>query len=494
MQPVVTVEEMRAVDAAALEHVSHHELVTRAGSALARTALGLLGGAYGRRVVVVAGKGDNGNDGRVCADRLRQRGVRVTVVDAADARDHLGECDLVVDAAYGTGFRGRYAPPDPGPAPVLAADIPSGVDGDIGLGPDAVWAGVTVTFGALKPGLLLGDGRLRAGVVLVEPIGLGADAAGRATIHLVDDADVALPGRPAQAHKWQTAVQVVAGSPGMSGAATFVTRAALRSGAGYVRLASPGVGAADLASTEAVGSSLPATGWAEHVLRGLDRVKALAVGPGLGRGEETVGQVRALLARAPVPAVVDADGLNAIGSVTELRRLSLARPAPTVVTPHDGEFARLTGSPPGADRIGAARELAHGSGAVVLLKGTTTVVAAPDGQVRLVTAGSSRLATAGTGDVLCGVIAAFLARGMAPLDAASVAAHAHGRAATMLGRAEGLVAGDLPDLVSDWLCGVVMGPDGGDQTVRTSDHPYMGPSKRYGPGPRTLAAQVGATR
>ena len=461
MQPVVTVEEMRAVDAAALAHVTHDELVARAGSALARAGLRLLGGGYGRRVVVVAGKGNNGNDGRVCADRLRQRGVLVLVVDAATAPDRLPGCDLVVDAAYGTGFRGTYRPPDPGPgrpsgrgggpAPVLAADIPSGVDGDTGVGPDAVWADATVTFGALKPGLVLGDGRMRAGVVAVEPIGLGADAARLATIHLVEDADVVLPARPAQAHKWQTAVQVVAGSPGMQGAGRFVAGAALRAGAGYVRLASPGVAAADLPVTEAVGSSLPAASWAEDVIHGLDRVRALAVGPGLGAGDETVEQVRALLAAAPVPVVVDADGLNAIGSVAELRRLSSARTAAMVVTPHDGEFARLTGAAPGADRIAAARALARDSGAVVLLKGPTTVVAAPDGAVRLVTAGSPRLATAGTGDVLTGVIAAFLARGLAALDAASVAAHVHGRAATVLGRAEGLVAGDLPDLVSDWL-------------------------------------------
>lgn len=451
MEPVVTVEEMRAVDAAALEHVTHEELLARAGSALARAGLRLLGGGYGRRVVVVAGKGDNGNDGRVCAGRLRRRGVRVLVVDAEAAPDRLPDCDLVVDAAYGTGFRGAYAPPDTGPAPVLAADIPSGVDGDTGAGPDAVWADATVTFGALKPGLLLGDGRARAGAVVIEPIGLGPDAARRATIHLVGDADVALPGRPPQGHKWQTAVQVVTGSPGMQGASTFVARAALRAGAGYVRLASPGVSAADLPVTEAVGSSLPPVGWAEDVIHGLDRVKALAVGPGLGGSDETVEQVRALLAAASVPAVVDADGLNAVGSVAELRRLTSTRVAPLIVTPHDGEFARLTGAAPGGDRIAAARALARDSGAVVLLKGTTTVVAAPGGAVRLVTAGSARLATAGTGDVLTGVIAAFLARGMGPLDAASVAAHVHGRAATVLGRAEGLVAGDLADLVSDWL-------------------------------------------
>jgi NAD(P)H-hydrate epimerase len=175
-----------------------------------------------------------------------------------------------------------------------------------------------------------------------------------------------------------------------------------------------------------------------------------------------VASVRSLVARAEVPVIVDADGLGALGPVDQAREVLAGRKIPAVLTPHDGEFARLAATAagadshpgpdrhPGADRIAAARSLASRLGAIVLLKGSTTVVAAPDGEAFLVTAGSSRLATAGTGDVLSGVVGAFLARGLDPLRAAALAAHVHGRAAG-LGLAEGLVAGDLPVLVAKVL-------------------------------------------
>jgi NAD(P)H-hydrate epimerase len=191
-----------------------------------------------------------------------------------------------------------------------------------------------------------------------------------------------------------------------------------------------------------------------------ERCKALVVGPGLGREEDSASQVRQLVAEARVPVVVDADGLFALGTgedvaaVVGKRRTRGAHDV--VLTPHDGEFARLTGSVPGKDRIGDAARLALSSGAVVLLKGPTTVVARPDGRALLAVAGSPRLATAGTGDVLSGVIGAFLARGLAPLEAAALAAHVHARAAE-LGRAEGLVAGEVADLVARWLSGVRRG-------------------------------------
>src|SRR5205823_3857377 len=174
--PVVTPEEMKAIDAAAPEPVD--VLVGRAGAAAARASLDILGGAYGRRVVVVAGKGNNGADGRDAARRLRRRGVRVHVVDAADALERVPPCDLVLDAAFGTGFRGEYRGPDPADAAVLAIDIPSGVDGLTGLACEgAVTADVTVTFAALKPGLLLGDGADRCGQVEVVDIGLDVSGA-----------------------------------------------------------------------------------------------------------------------------------------------------------------------------------------------------------------------------------------------------------------------------------------------------------------------------
>jgi NAD(P)H-hydrate epimerase len=190
---------------------------------------------------------------------------------------------------------------------------------------------------------------------------------------------------------------------------------------------------------------------------GLDRVRALVVGPGLGDGgkeagpESTLGR---LLSAAPVPAVVDADGLRAFPNPEVAAGVVKARSAPTVLTPHDGEYARLVGRPPGEDRIADVRAVAQQTGAVVLLKGSPTVVADPDGRVLLVSSGSARLATAGTGDVLSGAIGAFLARGLPALEAAAFAAHCHGRAAA-LGPAEGLVASDLPDLMSRWLSEVV---------------------------------------
>jgi hydroxyethylthiazole kinase-like uncharacterized protein yjeF len=437
--PVVTPEEMAAVDAAAPEPVE--VLVGRAGGAVARAALRRLGGAYGRRVVVVAGKGNNGADGREAARRLRRSGARVTVLDAGGGHAEVPPCDLVIDAAYGTGFRGRWRPPRPGGAPVLAVDIPSGVDGRTGEAADDVLAAVgTVTFAALKPGLLLGRGPELAGEVHVADIGLDV---GTATAGLVTDGDVHgwLPSRPRDAHKWQAAVWVVAGSPGMGGAATLVARGALRAGAGYVRLSTPGAASDDVAPLEAVGRPLPGEAWADEVLADVDRFRAVVVGPGLGRGEDVAAEVRRLVHRCPVPVVVDGDGLAALGSDE-----TATAGAGTVLTPHDGEYRRLGGRLPGPDRLGAARDLAGATGAVVLLKGSTTVVADPGGQVLLAAAGDSRLATAGTGDVLSGVVGAFLAAGVDPLRAAAGAAHVHGRAAA-LGWARGFVAGDLPELL-----------------------------------------------
>jgi NAD(P)H-hydrate epimerase len=201
--------------------------------------------------------------------------------------------------------------------------------------------------------------------------------------------------------------------------------------------------------TEAVARALPLSGYEDAVLSELERCHVLVLGPGLGLAPETSAAVRRLVAESPVPVVLDADGLNALG---RLDRSIRERRSPLVLTPHDGEFARLAGAPPHANRIESARELAALAGAVVLLKGATTVVADPGGAVQLVTAGSPALATAGTGDVLSGIIGAFVARGLPPFSAAALAAHAHGLAARR-GFAEGLVAGDLPGLVAAVLSG-----------------------------------------
>ena len=452
MKPVLTSAEMAAVDEEAQGRVGLDVLVARAGFAVCRTAVACMGGTYGRRVVVVAGKGHNGDDGRVAAALLTRRGAVVTVYDVAAAPEELPGCDLVIDAAYGTRFHGEYtAPRPPDDATVLAVDVPSGLVADTGRAtPGAVRADLTVTFGALKPGLVLGRGPELAGAVLVEPIGLEV---GTPAQHLVEDADLAwLPARDPQGNKWDTAVYVVAGSPGMFGAAGLAAEGAIRAGAGMVRLGSPGVAPGTIPVVEAVCRPIPASDWAGPVLAELVRCRAVVVGPGLGRAEAAIRGVLELVAGAEVPVVIDADGLFALGTARDAGALLKRRSRPTIVTPHDGEYARLAGAPPGDDRLAAARRLAEELGAYVLLKGPATVVAAPGGEALIVAAGSSRLSTAGTGDVLSGVIGALVARGLEPLQACGLAAHVHGRAAAM-GLSEGLEAGDLPVLVAAVLSG-----------------------------------------
>lgn len=245
---------------------------------------------------------------------------------------------------------------------------------------------------------------------------------------------------------------MVAGSPGMTGAAGLCALGAYRAGAGMVRLGVPGADPDELPVPEAVGAALPRQSWSSDALAMTERCRSLVVGPGLGRSAQVASDLRALLHGFGGVVVVDADGLFALGSGADARAALSKAPGQPVLTPHEGEFARLTGSPPGTDRIGAVRRAAAELGAVVLLKGPTTVVADPAGDIRLVTSGSPRLATAGTGDVLSGMVGAFAARGLGPLEAAALAAHVHGAAAG-LGPPEGLVAGDLPDLVARWLSG-----------------------------------------
>ena len=448
MDAVVTPTEMGVIDAEALEPVE--VLIGRAGTAVARTAVAMLGGSYGRRVVVVAGKGNNGNDGREAARRLTERGVRCQIFDAASAPAVLPPADLVIDAAYGTGFTGTYVAPQPAltDTAVLAVDIPSGVDGLTGVAAgEPLAADVTVTFAALKPGLLLADGRRLAGRVEVADIGLDVSSA---RARLLDDDKVRswLPVRPADTHKWKAAVRLVAGSPGMTGAARLSAAAAMRAGAGYLWASTPGAVTDPGAPTECVYTPLPVDGWAETVLSdGLHRCHALAVGPGLGRGPGTEAEVRRLVSQCHLATVVDGDALSALGAAAASVVAARAEGAgPVVLTPHDGEFESLTGHRPGSDRFAAARELAARVGAVVLLKGATTVVADPGGSVLVVTSGDARLATAGTGDVLTGIIAALLAGGLGGLEAAAAGAHMHGRAGA-LAWPRVLVASDLVALL-----------------------------------------------
>lgn len=443
MIPVVTPEEMSAIDAEASE--PSEVLIRRAAWYVAHEAIVMMGGTYGRRVVVLVGKGNNGNDGRVAAGFLAERGVRTHVIEVAGvARFESGfpSCDLLLDAAFGTGFSGTWDPPTPGAAPVLAVDIPSGIDGLTGQACGSPWHAVrTVTFAGLKPGLLQGDGPHYTGGVVLADIGLDV---GRARAHLVEDPDVPawVPNRRPGDHKWSRAVWVVAGSPGMEGAGWLCARSAMRGGAGYARSSSPGVGRPE-SPREAVGMALAETGWGAEVASDASRFGAIVIGPGLGRSAGVRGELEDVVASG-VPTVVDADALRAVGTVPLEIPGGRTGSAPLVFTPHDGEYEALMGAPPGRDRLAAAREAADRHRCVVLLKGPTTVVAEPGGAALVVRSGDERLATAGTGDVLSGLIGAHLAAGADPLQAAGAAAHLHGRAAELAG-VSGVVAGDVAE-------------------------------------------------
>ena len=438
------------MDAAAPE--STEVLIERAGAAVARAAVEVMGGRYGRRAVVLAGPGNNGADGRAAARRLRSGGVRVSVFSATDAPQSLPPADLYIDAAFGTGLSRPYAPPQRGrpEAPVLAVDIPSGLDGLTGevLGGPVWTAQRTVTFAALKPGLLFGEGPAACGDTTVADIGLtvGDDLD---TCALVADADIglsvgdddggecalftdgdveALPVGTGATHKWNAAALVVAGSPGMGGAASLACAAALRSGARMVHLSAPA--SAGVASPIEVVRSEP------PLAVDASRFAVCAAGPGLGTSERAAARLADALALG-LPTVTDADGLRllrdpAVAAVLDERRNGSV---PIVLTPHDAELEALVSVRPGPDRIAAARAAAAQLGAVVLLKGGPTVVADPHGRARIISSGDARLATAGTGDVLTGMIAGRLAA-FGPerlLDRVAEAAHLHGRAAASVG-------------------------------------------------------------
>ncbi len=455
MIPIVTPREMGAIDAAAPEPVE--ELIDRAGRAVAREALAMLAGAYGRTVNIIAGAGNNGSDGRTAGRYLAGRGIKVRVVDAVMCPPILTPCDLVIDAAFGTGFRGEWNAPEiagigGGRPLVLAVDIPSGVNALTGAaGQGVLAADRTVTFQALKPGLVFGAGRRLAGHVVVADIGLDVTSADQFLVEATDVADW-WPRRAIDAHKWKGAVRIVAGSVGMLGAGQLCAAAAARSGAGLVALSSPGV--APNARSEIIQRPIPSAGFAVDVLDDLNRFGSLVVGPGLGREEATVAGVRHLITDAMVPVVIDGDGIFAAAwSADGAAPLLQSRGLATVVTPHDGEYALLRGAPPGPDRVASARELADDLQCTVLLKGPTTVVAGPNGPTFVIDHGDERLATAGSGDVLAGIIGALLAAGVSPERAGAAAAWLHAEAAA-LGPERGLLAGDIvdhiPTALSSW--------------------------------------------
>ena len=450
MRSAYDVQQVRAAEEPLLKSLPDGALMQRAATALARRCAALLGTVYGARVVVLAGRGNNGGDAILAGAQLARRGARIDVVhttepvDTDDLQRLLDAADLIVDGMVGIGgsggLRGEAASVAERlvgvNAVVVAVDVPSGVDASTGeVAGVAVRADVTVTFGALKTGLLVAPGADYAGAVEVVDIGLSLP---ESDVTVLDAEDVArlLPAPAGETDKYRRGVVgVVAGSDQYTGAAVLAVGGALGAGAGMVRFA---------------GLEHPAElvrqHWPEAVVTVVSpgdgaavldagRVQAWVVGSGLGTDDAAAGLVRAVLS-SDVPVLLDADAITVVGEHREWLR---ARSAPTVVTPHAGEFARLTGT--GRDEVEArrltlARAAARDLDATVLLKGSTTIVADPTGAVRVNTADTPYLATAGSGDVLSGICGALLAGGLLPLDAASTGAFLHGMS--------GLVAASVP--------------------------------------------------
>jgi ADP-dependent NAD(P)H-hydrate dehydratase / NAD(P)H-hydrate epimerase len=468
------VPTIRAAEQALMATVPPGTLMERAAAGLASVCAGLAGKVYGARIVVLAGGGDNGGDALYAGARLARRGAQVVAVAAGDrvheqgaaalraAGGHvtgsddpdlpaaIAAADLVLDGLLGIGGRGGLREPysalaslvararagdgRPGAGPsVVAVDLPSGIDADTGVvdGP-AVQADVTVTFGTWKPGLLIDPGAAHAGLLELVDIGLGPYLPAPAVAGF-QAADVAalLPQPPADSDKYRRGVLgIVAGSDRFTGAAALAVGGALRGGAGMVRLVSAGPAVAVVrqhwpeALTVVTGDGAQAA----HEVETAGRVQAWVAGPGMGTDEAARDRLAAVLA-TDLPALVDADGLTLVARERGL----LARAAPTLLTPHAGELARLLGADPAdvaARRLEHARVAAAELGATVLLKGSTTVIApAGGGEVLVNSTGTSWLATAGTGDVLSGLAGSLLAQGLTVTGAAAAAAFLHGIAA-----------------------------------------------------------------
>ncbi len=444
--PLLTAEETRAAEEA--YPGSLDELMERAGTAVAELVLRSFPGA----VTVVCGKGKNGGDGKICARVLREAGREVLLVEGVG---DLGSPGVIVDALLGIGLDG--APREDAVrmiglinaagCPVVAIDVPSGVNASTGeVAGAAVRAAATVTFGAAKVGLAVAPGRLHAGAVTVAPLGLRP----REHEHSLVPASVLLevPRKQSESTKYSAgSVLVVGGSRGLTGAPMLASLGAYRADAGYVAVAAPESALPVLETRllevvkhplpeDSAGRLLPRS--ADGVLAAAEKADAVAIGPGLGRTDGTVELVRVLLERLELPVVLDADAL------WELE--PFARTAPTVLTPHAGELARLLGATSaevGAHRLDAVRRAASRFGSVVLLKGHDTLVATPRAGVLVASYGTPALATAGTGDVLTGIVAAFLAKGLEAQLAAAAAAVAHGVAAELIDPQPGAIASDL---------------------------------------------------
>jgi hydroxyethylthiazole kinase-like uncharacterized protein yjeF len=478
------VATVRAAEQELMSVLPDGALMQRAAAGLAAAAMRRLPKVYGSRVSVLVGGGDNGGDALFAAARLAGRGAAVTALTvsarlheagAAAARRSgvviresggpgdealLTASDLVLDGMVGIGGSGGLRPAAArlaqwAPASrTLAVDVPSGVDADTGAVPGpAIRAACTITFGTLKRGLLILPGAAYAGAVELVGIGLSLPPA---DLEKLTAADVGrlLPDPGAESSKYTRGVLgITAGSDAYPGAAVLCTGGARRGGAGYLRFAGvahpvelvrqrfPDVVATETAPGD--GAAVLATG----------RVQAWVVGPGLGTGDAAAAVVEAVLG-ADVPVLVDADGLTIVAKNPEWLRARAARGQATLLTPHEGEFARLVGGDPGdvtaalaADRLAAVRAAAAQLASTVLLKGSTTLVVDPGGAARVNGSGTGWLASAGSGDVLSGLAGALLASGLSPRDAGSAGAWLHGIAAQIATSTNGppLVALDLLD-------------------------------------------------
>jgi ADP-dependent NAD(P)H-hydrate dehydratase / NAD(P)H-hydrate epimerase len=470
------VDQVRAAEEATGDLLRSGALMQRAAAGLAAVCLRRLadgGGVYGRRVVVLTGSGDNGGDALYAGARLAARGAAVVAVPAGSRlheagmaalrsaggrvlptdlnRDRLFDwlqmADLVLDGLVGIGARGALREPAAAIAAVheaagagdrtVAVDVPSGVDAATGAVEGvALRAACTVTFGTVKPGLLVLPGSGYVGDLQLVPIGLDLP---EPDLIALSDADVAerLPQPGLSSSKYtRGVVGVAAGSEQYPGAAVLSSGGALHGGAGYVRFASTAHPAEQvrLRFPEVVVTEVAPDDPAARAEGTLDagRVQAWVVGSGLGTDESAAAVVRALL-ETDLPVLVDADGLSVAAEDPDLLRSRRGRP--TLVTPHEGEFARLIGGDREdvtaqltADRLGTVRRAAADLGVTVLLKGSTTLVVTPEGEARVNRTGTGWLATAGSGDVLSGLCGALLASGLDPLEAGSVGAHLHGLA------------------------------------------------------------------
>jgi ADP-dependent NAD(P)H-hydrate dehydratase / NAD(P)H-hydrate epimerase len=484
------VDAVRAAERALMARVPEGTLMQRAAAGLASVCSAVLGRCYGARVAVLAGGGDNGGDALYAAARLASRGAAVTAITAgprihpggaaelqaqggsviaatvaaADARigaaaqAAIRAADLIIDGLTGIGGQGGLRGPADqlaelterarqNGALVVAVDLPSGIEADSGeVHGAAIQADVTVTFGTLKPGLLIDPGASHAGTVELIDIGLGPELAAP-MVAALQAADVAriLPRPPAESDKYRRGVLgVLAGSEQYTGAAVLCAGGAIHGGAGMVRLVSAAV-AVDVVRQhwpEAVLTTYDPDR-PDHAIASAGRVQAWAAGPGIGTGPTAHALLAAVLG-SDVPVLIDADGLTVLAEHRQL----LPRGAPTLITPHAGELARLLGAERAdieARRLHYARAAAAALGVTVLLKGSTTVIADPDpgAPVLVNPTGTSWLATAGSGDVLSGVAGSLLAQGADPAHAAAAGAYLHGMAARLAARDAPIGASDL---------------------------------------------------